>query len=350
MRIAFFIGHMGHGGAERVISILANEYADKGWDVDILMLLAEDVKHKLHPRVRTISLVGDSHSYLKNAFTWLKRIRKYARVEKPDRIVSFIGRINALVLTATLGMKVPVIVSERNDPKHDGRGKVMLWYCNQIYHRAKAIVFQNKYEQSCFSESLKSKGIVIPNPVHVTITKSNGGTGFVVATAGRLNPQKNHFMLIDAMAIVHKKHPKAKCRIYGDGKLQEELQTYINEKNLTEVVTLEGNHTDIHEKLAVCSVFAMTSEFEGLSNALIEAMMIGMPCISTDYPGADELINDGVNGLLVKCGDATALASVINKIINGEIDAAQLAQQGSEDAKKFKKDHVLSLWNQVIEE
>ena len=126
MRIAFFIGHMGAGGAERVISILANDYADKGWDVDIIMLLANRVEHKLRPQIRTISLVGTSERYTKNAMSWLVRIRSYVKNEKPDRVVSFIGRINALVLTATIGMKVPVIVSERNDPKHDGRGKVML--------------------------------------------------------------------------------------------------------------------------------------------------------------------------------------------------------------------------------
>ena len=349
MRIAFFIGGMSRGGAERVISILANEYANKGWKVDILMLLSNQVGYELHPNINLISLVGSSGNYAKNALLWIIKIRKYIRIEKPDRIVSFVGRINALVLTATIGMKFPVIVSERNDPKHDGRGKVMLWYCNAIYHRAKAIVFQNKYEQSCFDKSLESKGRIVPNPVQVSVTKRDDGHEFVVTTAGRLNQQKNHFMLIDAMELVHKKYPQVKCRIYGEGDLRDNLQSYIESKALTSVVSLEGNHTDIHERLAECSVFVLTSEYEGLSNALIEAMMIGLPCISTDYPGADELIDDGSNGRLVKRGDSLALAGLINQMVSSEIDADKLAHRAAEDAKAYRKEHVLHRWHQVID-
>jgi len=350
MRIAFFIGSMWRGGAERVISILANEYAEKGWDVDILMLLADEVGYELHPNIHTISLAGASGSYMKNAISWLVKIRKYVSVQKPDRIVSFVGRINALVLTATLGMKVPIIVSERNDPKCDGRSKGMLWYCNKIYRRAKAIVFQNKYQQSFFDKSLENKSVIVPNPVQVSVTKNSNNPEFVVATAGRLNPQKNHFMLIDAMEIVHKAHPEVKCRIYGEGNLRKVLQDYINDNALTEVVTLEGSHTDIHEKLAECSVFVMTSEFEGLSNALIEAMMMGMPCISTDYPGADELISDGRNGRLVKRGDAKALAEILIQWADHNDDQRNsVARQAQKDARAFRKENVLKMWRRVID-
>ena len=92
MRIAFFIGSMGRGGAERVISILANEYADKGWDVDILMLLANRIEYDLRPQINVISLVGSSTSYAKNAISWLTKIRKYVSTVKPDRVVLFVGR------------------------------------------------------------------------------------------------------------------------------------------------------------------------------------------------------------------------------------------------------------------
>jgi len=348
MRIAFFIGHMGAGGAERVISILANDYADKGWDVDIIMLLANRVEHKLRPQIRTISLVGTSERYTKNAMSWLVRIRSYVKNEKPDRVVSFIGRINALVLTATIGMKVPVIVSERNDPKHDGRGKVMLWYCNTIYHRAKAIVFQNKYEQSCFDDSLKHKGVVVPNPVEVSAVKTYMGQEFIITTAGRLHPQKNHHMLIDAMEIVHSTHASVKCRIYGDGILREELRSYIDQKNLADCVTLEGNHTDIHEKLAECSLFILTSEYEGLSNALIEAMMIGLPCVTTDYGGADELIHDGENGFIVKRNKCDDLADILLRLIEDSSLQKRISASAREYAKQFSAEVVLKQWESVI--
>ena len=349
MKITFFIGHMGRGGSERVISIIANDYAERGWNVDIVLLLKNEVIHKLHDNVRIVPLVGQFPSYIKNAFFWIREIRRYVRKEQPDRVVSFIGRINALVLTATLGMKIPVVVSERNDPKHDGRGKVMLWYCNKIYRRAKAIVFQNRYEQSCFDSTLKSKGYIVPNPVQVSAIKGQEPTEQVIATAGRLNYQKNHFMLIDAMEIVHKTHPQVKCRIYGEGELRTVLQEYINRKGLGAVVSLEGNHSDIHEKLAICSLFVLTSEFEGQSNALIEAMMIGLPCISTDYEGASEIIHDGCNGIVVKRADYRQLADKIHMMMSNDTKAGQLAKAAIETTNDYKAAIVLERWHQVID-
>lgn len=349
MRIVFFIGSMGRGGAERVISILSNEYAENGWDVDIVMMLRDEVGYTLHPKIRTISFAGQSSNYIKNVPHWLFNIRKYLRKEKPDRVVSFAGRINALVLTASIGMKIPIIVSERNDPKHDGRGKAMLWYCNKIYHRATKIVFQNRYEQSCFEKSLESKSVVVPNPIQVSTTKCADNKEFIIATAGRLSPQKNTAMLIDAMELVHKVHPEVKCKIFGDGELRKELQAHINNKKLSDTVTLEGNRKDIHEQLSKCSLFVLTSEFEGLSNALIEAMMIGLPCITTDYPGADELITDGKNGKIVKRGDSMALAEIITNVVDEKIDARLLAIQGAADSLAYKKECVLEAWHSVID-
>lgn len=350
MKIVFFIGSMGRGGAERVISILSNEYAENGWDVDIVMMLRDEVGYKLHPNIRTISFAGQSASYIKNVPHWLFNIRKYLGKVKPDRVVSFAGRINALVLTASIGMKVPIIVSERNDPKHDGRGKAMLWYCNKIYHRAAKIVFQNKYEQSCFEKSLESRSVVVPNPIQVSAMNCPNNEEFVIATAGRLSAQKNTAMLVDAMELVHKVHPEVKCKIFGDGELRQMLQDRIDKKGLSNVVILEGNRKDIHEQLSKCSLFVMTSEFEGLSNALIEAMMMGLPCITTDYPGADELITDGVNGKIVKRGDANELANIIIKMLNNDIDLNSLAECGINVSDDYRKERVLQLWHREIDE
>lgn len=304
MKISFFIGGMRRGGAERVISILANDYCARGWDVDIVLLLTNAVEYDLDSRINIVDITQKSGGYLKNAPRWLGGIRKYLKDRKPDRVVSFVGRINALVLTASIGMKLPIVISERNDPKHDGRGAFMQWYCNQIYHRAKAIVYQNEHEKSCFSKALEKKGCIIPNPVSVAATKTGDGT--TVATAGRLIEQKNQKILVAAMAQVHKVYPDVKCRIYGEGTLREALQVQIDALELQDVVTLEGNVKDIHNRLADCGIFALTSNFEGLSNALIEAMQIGLACITTDYPGARELITDGENGLVVPMENADA--------------------------------------------
>lgn len=350
MKISFFIGGMRRGGAERVISILANDYANRGWDVDIVVLLQNAVEYDLDSRVRIVDLAKRNGGYVQNAPRWLLGIRKYLKETKPDRVVSFVGRINALVLTAAAGLKTPIVVSERNDPKNDGRGASMQWYCNRVYRRAKAIVYQNEHEKSCFDKALENKGIIIPNPVSVAATRQ-GDLPPVITTAGRLIGQKNQKMLVDAMSIVHKRFPEATCRIYGEGNLRNALQEQIDALGLTDVVTLEGNVKDIHARLAQCGIFALTSNFEGLSNALIEAMMVGLSCITTDYPGASELITDGQNGLVVPMNDAAALAAAIEKLIENQDGCADtLAQQAQQSAKVFRAETVLSLWHKVIEE
>ena len=348
MKISFFIGGMRRGGAERVISILANDYCARGWDVEIVLLLQNAVEYDLDSRIRIVDITKKSGGYLKNAPRWLGGIRKYLKDRKPDRVVSFVGRINALVLTASVGLNLPIVISERNDPKQDGRGAFMQWYCNRIYHRAKAIVYQNEHEKSCFSTSLEKKGCIIPNPVSVVAEKADNRT--TVVTAGRLIEQKNQKILVSAMAQVHKAYPDVKCRIYGEGNLRALLQTQIDELGLQDVVSLEGNVKDIHARLSQCGIFALTSNFEGLSNALIEAMQVGLACITTDYPGARELITDGENGLVVPMNDADALAEAIVKLIENNNGCADtLARQGKQSADRFRADVVLTQWHSVIE-
>ena len=123
MKIVFFMGSMCRGGAERVISIIANDYCARGWDVEIAVLLKNKVEYDLDDRIRIVDLTGKHASYIKNAAFWASSIRRYLKQTKPDRVVSFAGRINALVLTAGMGLGLPVVVSERNDPMHDGRSR-----------------------------------------------------------------------------------------------------------------------------------------------------------------------------------------------------------------------------------
>ena len=221
-RISFFIGSMHGGGAERVISIIANHYCQMGWNVDIALLFDKDIGYDLDARINIIDLAQAQGSYYKRLPKWLLGIRRYVKKTKPDRIVSFVGRINVLVLTACLGLKVPIIVSERNDPKHDGRSNLMLKICNWSYKRAKAVVYQTKYEQSCFSNKLNN-GVVIANPVTIAVEPEKTTRPFEIVTAGRLLPQKNQALLIDAVAQIKERYPAVTLKIYGNGALKAEM-------------------------------------------------------------------------------------------------------------------------------
>lgn len=349
MKISFFIGHMGYGGAERVISLLANDYAQRGWDTQIVMLLNSDVVQTIDPRVKLVDMSMGGGSYIKRAPKWMGSIRSYFKKEKPDCVVSFIGRINALVLTAAMGLKMPIIVSERNNPRHDGRGKGMQAYCDAIYRTARAVVFQTKAEEVCFSDAVKAKGIIIPNPVSVEDFLRKRPEHLHILTAGRLAEQKNHKMLMDAVAILRSSIADIQCSIYGEGELREELEDYRKEKGLEELVELPGHSRNIHEKVAQASVFVLTSEYEGLPNALIEAMMMGVPCITTDYPGSDEVITDGETGLIIPRQDPKALAEAVLRLINEPALEDALSRQAMAAAVRYQTANVINRWREVIE-
>lgn len=352
MKISFFIGNMVSGGAERVISLLANDYARTGWDVDIVLLLKNEVNRKQFALDKSINIVDLSmkgNSYKTNAMCWLLSIRKYCKNRNPDCIISFIGRINALVLTATLGLNIPILVSERNDPRHDGRSKFMQWYCNKIYQRAAAIVYQTEYEKGCFDRRLDKKSFVIPNPVEVTVEGNITENEFELSTAGRLVDQKNQTLLIDAVSIVEKKYPQVECYIFGEGELRGKLEDKVAQLGLERNVHLPGNKTDVYKWVAKSSIFVMTSNFEGLSNALIEAMMLGKACISTDYPGASELIVDGRNGLIVPCNNPQELAKAIVRLFEQEEFRQEIKRNARIDSEKFKKPYVIEQWRHAVD-
>lgn len=232
MKITFFIGSMGFGGAERVISYLANHFIDIGWDVDIVVLLSNEVKYSLNDKIKIINFCGNHKSYFMNIAYWISKIHTYLKRNNPDRVVSFIGRINALVLFASLGLKNTIIVSERNDPKNDGRSKLMLKICDLLYKQASTVVFQTKYQRNCFSKSLKNHIEIIPNPVIVKSMPIEREKNRVV-TVGRLCAQKNQTMFIDAAHILQKDHNNLVFEIYGEGALKDELNERIDALNLT---------------------------------------------------------------------------------------------------------------------
>lgn len=335
------------GGAERVISILANHFRDKGMTVEIVLLLNNSVKHELRENIKIIDLHGKYESYRKNVLFWYKNIRKHLKSSKPDRVVSFVGRINALVLLASLGLKKTIIVSERNDPKNDGRSRVMLEICNVLYKKASMVVFQTKYQRNCFSNALKYRSCIIPNPVFVNLSPMKRENNRIV-TVGRLYRAKNHSLLIEAAYILNDKFPDLKYEIYGDGDFKKELIKKITNLGLNNTVKLMVNKADVHSCIAKATIFVLTSRYEGASNALIEAMMLGLPCICTAYPGADEIINDGYNGILVPQDDPIVLAEKIEYLLSDRKLCEYLSHNAIESSQRFRSDRALLEWEKTI--
>ena len=150
----------------------------------------------------------------------------------------------------------------------------------------------------------------------------------MIVSAGRLAPQKNQKMLITAFSKIANQYPDYNLTIYGEGALRQFLEQQISDLGLQERVFLPGNITDLHTQIKTSAFFVMSSDFEGMPNALIEAMALGLPCISTDCPcgGPKTLIREKENGLLIEVGDSDALADAMATLIENQSLAFEMGQ------------------------
>lgn len=346
-KIAFVVGGMKRGGAERVISILSREYAKRGWEVSIIQLLFPDVEYLLDDKITIVDLSGNISSRIRRLPYWVINIRKYLRRKQINTVVSFVTRVNIITLFSTMGLKMRKIVSERNDPVHDGRGLIARMLLKPLYLSADGIVFQTERSMRYFNKQIVRKGTIIYNPIEVSKYARNVASHKIVSV-GRLESQKNHKLLIYAFSEIVKMHPEYELWIYGEGKLRSELTEQIISLGLVEKVFLPGIVKDVHDQISDAEIFVLSSDYEGLSNALMEAMMMGLPCISTDCAGSDEIIENGINGLLVSVGDKTALCVAINMLIKNEKLRHKIANTARETSKRFSTERIFNEWQKVI--
>ena len=346
-KISFILGSMGRGGAERVISILSSEFASEGWATQICLLLFNRVDYELDKSTKIFDFTGGGGARLKRFPYWLWIIRHYVKKEKPDVIVSFAARINVLVLLATLGLHVKVVVSERNDPKHDGRGFITRLMVRLLYPFANKIVFQTKRSLQYFPKIILKKGEIIPNPISVSCYASNQKKKKIV-TVGRLTKQKNQSMLIKAFANIQKDFPDYGLYIYGDGEQKGTLIELSEDLGVADKVHFEGNVPNVHEQIADAELFVLSSDYEGLSNALLEALMMGLPCISTNVAGADEFIESGVNGLVVPVGNQNNLTDAMCEVLSNPEFRHFLSKNAKSRSIAYKSDVIQKKWKDVI--
>ncbi len=347
-KITFVTGAMSRGGAERVISLLSNYYATLGWQVSIVMLLHSQVEYALDPGVQIVDLSNDRVNAVLDMPRLVKKLRTLIKRQRPDVVVGFMAQICLIAGLACWGLKSRLVLSERNDPAAISKGKLFNAVRNYVYKNSTLTVMQTDRAKSYFPKEVQDNSVIIPNPVSVKCEAVEIKRKRIV-TAGRLSPQKNQKMLIDAFSTVHKTHPEYILDIYGEGSLRENLQQQIDELGLTDVVALRGNIPNIHEQIADAEVFVLPSDFEGLSNALLEAMMMGLPCIATNCAGCDEVIRNGENGLLIPVGDQRALEKALEQMIADPVFAVRLGDTAKADSVQFAVNEVIEKWRKAIE-
>ncbi len=322
-KVTFAIGFLAGGGAERVVSIWANNLSDKGYEVSIIVLGRKENEYIVSQNVHIYAVSATNEDVLQLSY-WdrIKRFRKIIKNITPDYIISFMPTMQQYTLLATIGLNVGRIETIRINPWYMQLSKFryMLW--KLCYKTADKIILQTREQAPFFSKSEQKKSIVIPNPlndVFITTYKheiSERVTNFIAA--GRIDPQKNYEMMIDGFANVACRYPHIKLHIFGSGpeEYMRTLQDRIESLQMGRNIFLMGRSNHIEQELIKNDVFLMTSNCEGSPNALIEAMASQLVCISTDCKtGPKDLISDGETGFLIPTGDRKKLSDTILNII-----------------------------------
>jgi len=363
MRLTLIIPSLERGGAERVMSILASCWAGQGREVTLLTLkhgikAAYEVDSRV--RLRNLGLPAEpAGNVLLAAFRQARRVsvlRRAIRESNPDLVISFMERTNVLTLIATRDLGVPVIISERVDPRLYEIGRLWQSLRQLTYPWASVLVCQSNVSLAWFEQKIRVRGCVIPNPVPLPGQRASSGSliekkpPYTIVAMGRLVEQKGFDLLLDAFGQLAAEHRDWSLIIMGDGPLRDQLVSRANALKIESRVHFAGTVADPFPILRRASLFVLSSRFDGFPNALCEAMACGVAAISFDCPsGPADIIRHGVDGILVPPGDVGALAAAIDHLIKDPHERARLASRAPEVSTRFSVEKVLLSWNQLFE-
>ena len=358
MRITLVISSLRGGGAERVMSIMANHWADRGWKVTLLTYdageeapaydLSEAVDH-CH-----LGIERSSHRVIEVVRINLKRLpvlRRAIRESAPDAVVSFLDGVNVSTILATVGLDIPVVVSERIDPSRHRIAGALRALRRWSYRYATRVVTLTPDALQYFPATVRRRGTVIPNPVSLAPDSRlarSGDRKKVVAAMGRLVHQKGFDRLLAAFAMVAPNHPDWLLTIWGEGEDRQELETQRDRLGLNERVSFLGWTPDPFVELQAAGLFVMSSRYEGFPNALCEAMACGAPVVSFDCPGPRHIVRDGHDGILVPEGDVEKLSAAMDRLMADPAERDRLAANGIRVTERYGKDKVMGMWERLI--
>lgn len=353
MRIACVHAQIRLGGADRRLIDLANTLAERGETVFLYLMSEENYDgFWIHPDIcqKVISTKSPipKTQYISNTFA----LRKFLKKDRIDFAISFLYPINIQLLLAKNGLSVKTLISERGDPNQQPAGGIWQKLRDLTYPRTDAMVYQTQGAKQYYLDRIGLDGRVIHNPVDVGDAAYSPNGDHVIANIGLLEPHKNQRRLLYAFSLFVKDYPDYRLRICGGGVLEAELKAYAKDLGIFDRVLFMGKVPEAHRVISKDEFFVLSSDFEGMPNALMEAMAMGMPCISCDCVpgGARELICDGENGLLCALDDGEDLAEKMKRFA---ADPDLRARLGTE-AAKLKDSHasknIYDFWYDYINE
>ena len=352
MKILFYINSISHGGAERVLVNLANQFSKTGNEVCLVTSLKKEWEYQVGASVHRISLEGETYkkeSFLQQNLKWTKKLRGIIKEQCPDMVISFMAEPNFRAILATMGLKAKCLVSVRNDPDKEYPNLVYRICAKVLYRFADGIVFQTEDAKKWFSASIQKKSQIIYNQVDQKFYDYPENTEKKdIVTCGRLVEQKNQELLLNAFSMIAGEVSE-NLYIYGEGKLREQLENKIQELNLENRVYLPGNITNVEEMLSKAALFVLPSDYEGMPNALMEAMAVGVPCISTDCPcGGPLMLFENNSDALVPVGNAEKMAEKMKDFLLNKEKSKEIGAKMKEYSLAFTPERIFKKWDEYV--
>lgn len=351
-KVMFVCQSLGNGGAERVVSVLTDELSEADYRVFILTMTKEKQVYNINENVEIVAPHKNYNAGILGKLQRVKIIRDEIIKHKIDVVVAF-SHYNAMFsVIASYGLPVRIIGSERNDPAQLKNRKILNSTRNILYKKLDCLVCQTDEAKAYFPNKIQDKTTIILNPISASIIDPYcGEKEKKIVTFCRLEPQKNLRMLIDAFEMLYEEYPDYELNIYGEGSERENLLNYIVSKGLVNVISIKPFCKDVHQKVMKATIFALPSNYEGLSNSMIEAMALGIPTVVTDCPcgGARMVIENNKNGIMVSVDDPKAMYEAFKKIIVSPKFAKELSNNGVKIRDKLNCKKIAKQWKKAID-
>lgn len=343
----FVVSQLSTGGAERVISILANNFANRDYEVHLITYMDVTNSYLLDNKIIYSKLPVIRGNRIRQHCARIKWIRKYIRDNDIDIYITFEHYYG---WTCVYNTRVAYITSMRNDPIHDKLSIVERLLRKTNFEYAQAVIFQTSEIKNYFSEKIQQHGFIVKNPLPNNLPLCHSEKQKKIVAVSRLEPQKNLSMLLKAFKTVVCSHPEYILEIYGDGSERKNIEQEIIKYSLEKNVLLKGFCENVTEKISDAYIYVCTSNYEGLSNALLECMAMGLAVISTDSAGggAREVIQDGVNGFLIPVGDNIQLYKKINWLIENRDNALEMGVNAMMIRNELNESVICDKWEKII--
>lgn len=356
-KIAFYISSLRKGGAERVIVNLAQHFYKEGYQVVIVTTRKAENEYSVSEGIkRRISEPEEAElnrGRVGNFRARLSKLRNIWKEEKPDLILSFIGKNNMMAILSAAFLSIQVVVSVRGNPPSEYYSKSLKTAANLLFRRAAGVVLQTKDSMGFFSKAVQKKAVILQNPLNPLFLKPiyTGERRNEIVSVGILDENKNQTMLLKAFALIAEEFPEMELIFYGEGEKREELAALAKELSVSDRLHMPGTCDAVQDTIDKARIFVLSSDTEGSPNAVMEAMSLGLAVISTDCPcgGPAELIENNKNGILVPVGEEKALAEALRKVLSKPEFENKLRENAVTIQQRLAPDKVCTCWQEYLE-